>query len=345
MARKTLADQSLAKMSLIANVANVSKDFNSISENTKISDMTEEQKNSIITVSGDMLIEDPDNSEVYGELEVEALSRDMKTYGFQGVILAYPYKNKYKIESGHRRKAAAILAGLSEFTVFVTSPPSTEWERKLRLHRANIHNRKYSPMIMAKMAQSLFEAHQEEITYKKNNNLLTEGEITDLNELVGMDLEKSRRVILKYRALLNLTPNLQQLADSEEYSWSGLSAASVLNEEKQYILYHLILDKSKKYGPQSIKRTWLDKKITDLKLSESVEELNTLQQEDDENKTTRNRRRNGTKIVMKNAQILNEILTNEAIYKKEEIPAVVETLNALKISIEKKLEDFKQKKV
>ena len=81
-------------------------------------------------------------------------------------------------------------AGFLTYPVLVTQTPETEFERVLRLTGANLHNRpELRPMQMANLAQTLYHAHKEEISYKKRKGLLKEDEITSLNELVALDLE------------------------------------------------------------------------------------------------------------------------------------------------------------
>ena len=72
-------------------------------------DLSEEYKDEIIYLTDEQLLDDPENEETYGEYDVQQLAEEMKHAGFQGVILAYPYEDKYMIESGHRRREADLL--------------------------------------------------------------------------------------------------------------------------------------------------------------------------------------------------------------------------------------------
>ena len=64
-------------------------------------------------------------------------------------------------------------AGFLTYPVLVTQTPETEFERVLRLTGANLHNRpELKPMQMANLAQTLYHAHKEEISYKKKKGCL-----------------------------------------------------------------------------------------------------------------------------------------------------------------------------
>lgn len=337
MARRSLADVAAPKSSLLRKTARSVDNYQKqVTQETNIQDLSEEQRSRLIYLTDDKLLDDPDNMEIYGWSDVESLADDMRKYGFQGVILAYKFGDKYRIESGHRRREAGRKAGIKEYPVFQTDPPKTKWERILRLNRANAHGRKYEPMVVARMAQSLFEAHTEEIKYKKANDLIQEGDITSINELVALDLEIDSKTVSKYRALLNLIPELQELA-SEKVAWSALSSAGTLDKDYQKELLEVIIEKYKK-DKKYPDRKWIQKKIEILKLQQASG-LDGLQQLKCEISTdkSRVRRKNGTKTVINTSKKLREVLDNDAIYKKEEIPYVIETLRNLRQSIEKKL--------
>ena len=265
---------------------------------TNVNELPDDLKESIIHVTDDQLVDDPSNISLYGEYEVEELSEIMKNRGFQGVILAYPVGDgKYMIEAGHRRRYAAKKAGFSTYPVLVTQTPETEFERVLRLTGANLHNRpELKPMQMANLAQTLYQAHKEELSYKREKGLLREDEITSLNELVALDLEMTVKNVEKYRRLLNLIPELQEIVDKPEYPWSYIAEASNLPVEKQKMLEKAILERErggKKNGPT----TWIKTLIKKLKNDQEIENIDGIKETD--NSGARVRRKNGTKVVLK----------------------------------------------
>lgn len=310
---------------------------------TNVNELPDDLKESIIHVTDDQLVDDPSNISLYGEYEVEELSEIMKNRGFQGVILAYPVGDgKYMIEAGHRRRYAAKKAGFSTYPVLVTQTPETEFERVLRLTGANLHNRpELKPMQMANLAQTLYQAHKEELSYKREKGLLGEDEITSLNELVALDLEMTVKNVEKYRRLLNLIPELQEIVDKPEYPWSYIAEASNLPVEKQKMLEKAILERErggKKNGPT----TWIKTLIKKLKNDQEIENIDGIKETD--NSGARVRRKNGTKVVLKTAKELHEVLDKDALFKKEEIPDVISVLMGLKESIEAKIDILNQEK-
>ena len=310
---------------------------------TNVNELPDDLKESIIHVTDDQLVDDPSNISLYGEYEVEELSEIMKNRGFQGVILAYPVGDgKYMIEAGHRRRYAAKKAGFSTYPVLVTQTPETEFERVLRLTGANLHNRpELKPMQMDNLAQTLYQAHKEELSYKREKGLLREDEITSLNELVALDLEMTVKNVEKYRRLLNLIPELQEIVDKPEYPWSYIAEASNLPVEKQKMLEKAILERErggKKNGPT----TWIKTLIKKLKNDQEIENIDGIKETD--NSGARVRRKNGTKVVLKTAKELHEVLDKDALFKKEEIPDVISVLMGLKESIEAKIDILNQEK-
>ena len=214
----------------------------------------------------------------------------------------------------------------------------------MRLFLGNLHGRREKPMILARLAQGLFEAHEMEIKYKKKEGLIKEGEITAINELVAIDMELDIKSVEKYRALLKLIPELQTMADSEVYSWSGLSSASTLNEEKQKRLAQMIRQQTEKEGAESVKKVRILEMISNLKLeqlSSDVKSAAGKSEQTEQKNGVRVRRKNGTKIIMKCAKSLHEVLDTESLIKENEVSVVIETLEGLKKSIDEKIDALK----
>ena len=89
MAKRSLASQALTKRNTMQKAASKSEDFQKeITDETNVNELPDEVKEKIRYLEDNMLEDDPYNLEIYGESEVEMLSRSMKDYGFQGIILA-----------------------------------------------------------------------------------------------------------------------------------------------------------------------------------------------------------------------------------------------------------------
>ena len=110
-----------------------------------------------------------------------------------------------------------------------------------------------------------------------------------------------------------------------------------MDKDYHYELLELINEKYKK-DKKYPDRKWIQQRIDLLKLQQSsgIAGVQQIQNEADSEKG-RVRRKNGTKTVINTSKKLREVLDNDAIYKKEEIPFVIETLRNLQKSIDKKL--------
>ena len=338
MAKKVLPSQAMKKMNALSQVAKKSQEFKKeIVEAENQSELSAEILSKIIMLDDDMLLSDPYNGEIYGENEVDALAETMKEYGFRGIILAYPYEDKYMIESGHRRRDAAKKAGIEKYPVFITEAPKAEWERKINLFMGNLHGRKEKPMIMARVAQGLYEAHSERIKEAKAAGTLKDDENIKLNEIVGDFMELDSTTVELYRRLNNLIPELQELADDERYSWSAIAYASNMKETYQKKLRDMIVEKTKKDGEDTVTKAWIKKTIQNLKLEEKSGKIAEVVTSE---KPARVRRKDGTKIIMNCTKSLKEVLENDAIIRDNEVETVVKTLKELQKSIEKKITEL-----
>lgn len=275
------AKQNLRRSSTMAIVAQRSEKYSSdITQDMNTDELPESQKVKLRFLKDQDLVDDPDNITVYGnEYQIDNLAEVMKEYGFQGVILAYPIEGgKYRIESGHRRRLAARKAGIETIPVLETVPPKTEYERKRRLFGANLLERDKNPIITAKVADNLYYTFRDEYEYKRKNDLLDKDEAGNIIEsgdiikkvsgFMGLDV----RTITKYRTLLKLIPKLQEMAASKEYSWTALTDAVTLSDQKQEELVSDIQN-----DPETATKTWIIKRCRELK-QEEIEK-------DQENKT------------------------------------------------------------
>lgn len=264
--------RNLRKSSTLSMVAGRSEKFSSdITQDTDVKDLPDSQKVKLCFLKDEQLVDDPDNITTYGnEYQIDNLAEVMKEYGFQGVILAYPIGDgKFRIESGHRRRLAGRKAGIKEFPVLETLPPKTEYERKRRLFGANLLARDTTPMITARVADNLYFTFKDEYEYKKANDLLEkdeEGNVIesgDIMKKVGVFMGMEVRTINKYRTLLKLNPQLQDMADSKEYSWTALVDAATLSSKKQDELASNIRNES-----EPVTKAWIIKRCRDLKEEE-----------------------------------------------------------------------------
>lgn len=339
MAKKVLPSQAMKKMNTLSQVAKKSQEFKKeIIETENVQDLPEDVRGKIIMLPDEMLLDDPFNLETYGENDVEEFAEIMRKYGFRGVVIAYPYEDKYMIESGHRRREAGRRAGIKEIPTFLVEPPKSEWERRLNLMMANLNNRDYTPMIIARVAQGTYEAQAMKIADLKEKGELQEGENTNLNELTAEFMRLDSTTVELYRRLLKLIPELQELADDKRYSWSAIAYASNMSETYQKKLFQVIVEKTDKDGVDAVTKAWIKQTIQNLKLEEKTGKIAKVVETKE--KPTRVRRKDGTKIIMNCTKSLKEVLENDAIIRDNEVETVVKTLKELQKSIEKKITEL-----
>lgn len=299
---------------------------------------------------GDIL-EDPDNKRIYGDYNSTGLSEAIEKDGFTEPIIVYPYEGKYMIQSGHRRLAAATNAGLTDVSVIIVEAPKSNSERIRRLIASNLHERSITPLIIAREAKELAEVHREELS------LLGPVMERDVQALTAQDLEISPSHLSKYLSLLELIPELQDAADSEEVSWSALSSAKKLTDYQQKMLAQWIsvqtkispitradlLDKidyfdNVCFSEDAVKRGEKHKSL----LAGIWAETESASENTDEKKDDKTKRINGSIRIRRSSELLRESLQPNARFKKREIPGVVKELNAMKELIEEKIKQLNE---
>lgn len=315
--------------------------------------MLEEYKTCFVTnLPLNKLDKDPLNNEVYTDDDVKSLAQDMEENGFLGVIAAYPHKNgRYLIEAGHRRYEAAIEAGFEDIPVYVTSPPEDDIERRFRLIRWNLHGRIYSPMVMAKEALFLFDTYEMDNKRRESIGLKPK----PILERVAADLDSSVSNVTKYKRLLNLIPELQSLTNT--YSWASLSKAASLATKQQEYLYKRIISREKLYGSNSITGKWIEEEINEFQHiilyesnSGSFDPNDTSMYSKElkdkllDTKPSKSRRRDGTKRVVKCAQLLKEAFEEDALIKPIEKKKVLLTLRDMQEFLANKIAELEKEK-
>ena len=342
------AKQNLRRSSTMAMVAQRSEKYSSdITQDMNTDDLTESQRVRLRFLRDQDLVDDPDNITVYGsEYQIDNLAEVMKEYGFQGVILAYPIEGgKYRIESGHRRRLAARKAGIETIPVLETVPPKTEYERKRRLFGANLLERDKNPIITARVADNLYYTFRDEYEYKKQNDLLDKDEdgnliesgdiIKKVSAFMGLDV----RTITKYRTLLKLIPKLQEMAASKEYSWTALTDAVTLSDQKQE---ELVCDIQNE--PEPVTKTWIIKKCRELKQEEIENDQKKKAQEIEQTNIPKSKATGyikpkvATKKIKKYSSVFTEVLKDEYVIPEKDLEHTINELEDLSKSISEKIE-------
>lgn len=304
-----------------------------------------EKSSQIIEIDPRKLVDDEENREIYNAYDVTALATDMKRDGFYGTIIAYPWKGVYKIESGHRRKYAAIEAGILKVPVMVSTPPKSNTERRKRLIKANLHARERSPMTIAREAQYLYETYEAEAAEMSQMGLAP---ISNILERVANDLEISISQVSRYRTLLKLSPQLQQLVDGGKIPWVALCDAVSLNDAQQEALCQRIDGAIKAYGAEYITSSFLRKQIEECSLIKGDGykfDRNALSKYEDplSGKAKKVRRANGASTLKKAVQYIQNSLDTEKSYiKANQMEHMLEQLKELNRFLEEKIEDLEE---
>lgn len=229
----------------------------------KAADLSNDKK--LIYVNPKTLIDDEENQYFYDNYQedIEQLAQSIKRDKFTEVIFAYKTPEGYKIRAGHRRKYAAIKAGLESVPVVLEQPPKNYYERMIGLMDSNNNNREQTPMVIAKTSAKYFEIIQDRRTNDAEYAEKVKGIPT--KELVADKMGKSSSIVSKYARLMKLIPELQIKADNPAIAWSTLSSASTLDESKQILLNDIIEYEISEHDISYIKRNFLESIINDLK--------------------------------------------------------------------------------
>ena len=347
MAKKT-ADKALEKqLKLITEINGEAANYmTGVTEDSDLSDVTDEQAERIVYLTDDELLDDPMNKDYYGSEDdgVDELAFSMKNNGFQGCVLAYPRGDgKYVIESGHRRREAARRAGISKYRVFVTEPPKSDWERMMRLFNGNLLARKEDPMTQARVAEGVYQAQVKRREWMKENGIeIPVGESP--RKLAATYLATSTQNLDRLRCLLKLEKCLKEDVETGLYPWSDISDASSLEPEKQEILSSRIRERTKTMGSDYVTRKWIRDETAKLRERPSSAEAEELAPKPEETKSRGDRssaRRYGVKTVLRGASDLRSMLDAGTAFKNKDVPEVISTLEQLKASIDNKLNELR----
>ena len=187
-----------------------------------------------------LLDDDPNNEKIYNMDGMEALARSIKEEGVRDALRVYrmPNSNHYLIQSGHRRKKAAIIANLRTVPVIILDWEPDENIRQRNLITCNLYNRHKTPMTFARELQGYAD------TYKE---LSSQEKLDQLSKLLG----KSNATLRRYFVLLDLIPELQQKVE-KGLSLSAISEARSMTVTQQNQFNELIDSYEKAHGESSL---------------------------------------------------------------------------------------------
>ena len=177
------------------------------------------------------LIDSPNNFfRALTDEELAELSHSIKSLGILHPLVVRPLPDgNFEIISGHQRKKAAKIAGLTKVPCMIKDVDEVTAE--VMLIDINTKTRQLSPMEMAKSIRRIKELLG--ISQGARNTSAT---VADVAESLGM----SERSMRPYDKLNELIPELQQIADEGRLSLNSAQRLASLPKELQKKLYEAL---------------------------------------------------------------------------------------------------------
>ena len=206
----------------------------------------------------DKLDENPDNKEIFNMEDIKTIARSIEDNGFTGAIEVFKKSDgRYEISSGHRRVRAMRELGRDKVPCIVSTMPN-DIVRARKLLESNITNRTLHPLDYARS-----------IEYYIANVLKPSGYEGDMNKKSAEFFNISSSSVYKYRQIVKMIPELQELANDPQFPYSGFVSAHRLSEEKQHELYDEIKNysqnhKSEDGSPIEVSRFYIEQTVRKL---------------------------------------------------------------------------------
>lgn len=201
----------------------------------------------------DLLDENPDNEHIFNMDDIDRLMKSITDNGFTGAVEVFKKPDgRYEISSGHRRVRAMKELGRTTVPCLVNSMPD-DIVRAKKLLDSNITNREMKPMDYARS-----------IEYYIDCVLKPSGFTGQVDRQCAEYFGISASSVYKYRSLLKMIPELQEIADNDEVSYSAFNSVHRLSEEKQMELYKDLKQKIDDDSISEISRKYIEDKVRDF---------------------------------------------------------------------------------
>lgn len=173
------------------------------------------------------------------------LAKSISEEGVLVPILARPRKagEGYEIVSGHRRRAAAVLAGLDELPAIVRE--MDDHTAAIVMADSNLHREKLLPSEKAyayalRYAAMKQQGRRTDLTSGQLDQKLKERLPENSRQRLAAEFGESEKQIQRYIRLINLNWKLLNLVDQEKIAFTVAVELSYLNEAEQEALYEVI---------------------------------------------------------------------------------------------------------
>lgn len=174
---------------------------------------------------------------VVDDEEMEELVESIKIYGVLTPGIVRKRDNGYEIVSGHRRKRACEMAGLSDMPVIIRD--LSDDEAKILVVDSNIQRKNLLPSEKAK-------AYRMKMDALKHQGAKGDSHTADV---VGEIARESGRTVFRYIRLTYLIPELLEYVDERRISQTSAERLSYLREDEQKLVWEQILLNGSAPGP------------------------------------------------------------------------------------------------
>ena len=174
--------------------------------------------------------------QVKDDEDMEKLVESIKQ---QGVLDPAIVRNRpeggYEIISGHRRRHAAVRAGLRDIPVIIRD--ISDDEATLAMVDANLHREKLLPSEKAKAYKMKMEALRKGAGRPNRNNSCQVGTNYRADQAAAGESDESARTIQRYIRLTELLPELLSLVDDNTLKFGiGVELSYLTKDEQQELL-------------------------------------------------------------------------------------------------------------
>ncbi len=183
----------------------------------------------IVPLAIDLLDDYPKQARTFGMRELEELAEDIKQRGITEPIHVRPKGNRYEILAGHRRKAAAVMAGLAEVPCVIAEVDDADADL---IFSENVFQRKrLLPSERARAYKIMVD-----VAAAKNGTAILP--ISEVAAAAGTN----RKEIYRYLRLNLLTDELLQLVDEDAVPFRAGVLLAALPQEQQQLLLEIMAE-------------------------------------------------------------------------------------------------------
>lgn len=274
----------------------------------------------VIKISIDSIHDFPNHPfKVNDDEEMNKLIESIQERGvYLPTIVRQRVNGDYEMISGHRRKHAAIKAGLKTIPCIVKN--LTDDEATILMVDSNIQREELLPSEKAYAYKMKLEAMKHQGKQLENTSRPM-GEKSDnkiSTEILGEEVGESARTIQRYIRLTYLIPDLLELVDAKRIALRPAVEMSYINEDNQSLLYDIFkYNESTPTLSQAQLLRNLEEKgtLTDNKIEEIMREEKPNQKE--QFRTSYDKIRRYFPKAYSNKQIDNKIMELLEIYYQE----------------------------